>query len=160
MIQSYKRGVFVIKKLLYILLIIYFFSIGFIFFALLGTSVLYSVLSAILGLIGLIPIFALISCLDDIEKIKYTQNKLLYQIKKLEDTLTNNPDTENPIKTSENIAINLNKDTARGVWECVKCGTVNKAETDCCSNCKAPYSPWVNPTDGTLSKKKISRWVK
>ena len=148
------------KKFLYILLVIDFLSIGFIFFALLGTSVLYSVLATLLGLLGLVPIFSLISCLDNIENLMYTQSKLLYRIKKLEDALKNNPDIKNPTASTENIAKNLNKDTARGVWECVNCGTVNKPDIDSCSNCKAPYSPWVNPTDSPFTKRKLSRWVK
>ena len=148
------------KKYLYIILVIDFLSIGFVFFALLSTSLLYSVIATLLGLLGLVPIFAIISCLDNIESLQHTQNKLLYQIKKLEDALNGASENKNPDITNENIAVSINKDTARGVWECVKCGTVNKAQTDSCSNCKAPYSPWVNPTDSALSKKKRSRWVK
>ena len=51
-------------------------------------------------------------------------------------------------------------EVSKAVWECVKCNTVNKAGTTNCSNCKAPYSPFINPTDNPYEKKKRSRWIK
>ena len=35
-------------------------------------------------------------------------------------------------------------DTAKGTWECIKCGTVNKSGTTHCDNCKAEYSSYIN----------------
>jgi len=150
-----------IKKLLYILLAIDIIAIALFFFFTIATSPLYSIIITLISLLGLAPIFALIYCLDYIEDMKYTQNKLLYKVKELEESLHNNNNTNNTThENTINSSANTNKDKAKAVWECIKCGTVNKPDTDCCSNCKAPYSPWVNPTDNPYAKKKISRWVK
>lgn len=142
------------KKCLYILLIINILTIAYGFFAILSASVIYAVILLGLGILQLVPIIAIISCIDNIEELHYQNTKLFYKLKKLDEEVngTQNRDEYIPAVT--------NSDSAKATWECVKCGTVNKPDTTCCSNCKAPYSPFINPTDNPYAKKKISRWVK
>lgn len=142
------------KKWLVILLCINIFTLVLAFFMVLSTSLFYAIILGLLGLLELIPLVALISCLDDIEDLKYEHSKLIYKLKLLEDE--NLPKTENDKVFNEYTYT----ETARAPWECVKCGTVNKAGTQNCSNCKAAYSAFVNPTDNPYVKKKISRWIK
>lgn len=143
------------RKFLYILLIINILTLTYAFFAVLGTSVLYAVIILALGILELVPIIAIISCLDSIEKLESENVMLSYRLKKLENEIFANDipsDKSYPeLKTGE---------TARAVWECIKCGTVNKAETSHCSNCKAEYSPFINPTDDPNKKPKLSRWIR
>ncbi len=143
------------KKLLYIILVINIISLILAFFMILGTSVFYAVIFALLGCLELVPIIALISCLDNIENLQADVSYHYYKFKQLEEkSLEENQDnTTAPPKTN-------NPDTAIATWKCVKCDTVNKAGTNHCANCKAPYSPFVNPTSDPNAKKKISRWVK
>ena len=141
------------KKLLYIILTINIISLILAFFAILGNSFFYAILFGLLGILQLVPIIALISCMDNIEKLQDEVSYLYYKLKHYEEDVGNIPEsTSSPIAN--------NPDTARATWECVKCGTVNKANTNHCANCKAPYSPFVNPTSDPNAKKKISRWVK
>ena len=141
------------KKLLYILLAIDVISLILAFFMILGTSMLYAVIFGLLGVLQLIPLIAIISNMDNIEKMQDDITYLHYKLKKFEDTNKENIDSSAPPVTN-------NPDTAVAPWKCVKCDTVNKANTNHCSNCKAPYSPLINPTDNPYAKKKISRWVK
>ena len=141
------------KKLLYLILAIDIITLIIAFFALLGNSFFYAVIFGILGVLELIPIIALISCMDNIENLQDDVTYLYNKFKRYEDDNGNIPEsTSSPVTN--------NPDTAIAAWECVKCGTVNKANTNHCSNCKAPYSPFINPTDNPYAKKKISRWVK
>ncbi|MBE6808339.1 MAG: hypothetical protein E7524_02595 [Ruminococcaceae bacterium] len=141
------------KKLLYILLTINIITLIIAFFMLLGNSFIYAIIFSVLGLLELVPIFALISSIDRIESLEDEVSYLYYKLKKFEEENTEIPDsTSSPITT--------NPDSAIGTWKCVKCGTVNKANTNHCSNCKASYSPLINPTSNPYEKKKISRWVK
>lgn len=141
------------KKLLYIILTINIISLILAFFAILGSSFFYAILFGLLGILQLVPIIALISCMDNIENLQEDVSYLYYKLKHYEEDTGNIPEsTSSPIAN--------NPDTARATWKCVKCDTVNKANTNHCSNCKAPYSPFINPTDDPYAKKKISRWVK
>ncbi len=142
------------RKLLIILLVINIITLAIAFIMSLVASPLYAILLLLLGILELIPIIAIISCLDDIEKLKQENAMLSYRLKKLENEAL-------PEKTVHNSFPELTHgEAARAVWECVKCGTVNKAGTTQCSNCRAPYSPFINPTDDPTKKKKRSRWIK
>ncbi len=143
------------RKFLYILLLINILTLTYAFFAVLGSSVLYAIIILLLGILELVPIVALISCLDGVEKLKEENAMLSYRLKKLENEILQ-PDTVSETAYPELI----HGDTARAVWECVKCGTVNKEGTSHCSNCKAEYSPFINPTDDPNKKPKLSRWIK
>ena len=142
------------KKWLVILLCINIFTLTLVFFMVLSTSLFYAIIIGLLGLLELIPLVALISCLDDIENLKYEHSKLIYKLRLLEDEAYQKTEDD---KVPNKFAYT---ETARATWECVKCGTVNKAGTQTCSNCKAAYSTFVNPTDNPYTKKKISKWIK
>ncbi len=141
------------KKLLYILLIINIISLILAFFMLLSYSLFYAIIFGLLGILQLIPLIAIITNMDNIEKLQDDVSYLYYKLKRMDDANNENKDSSAPPVTK-------NPDTAIAPWKCVKCDTVNKANTNHCSNCKAPYSPIVNPTDNPYAKKKISRWVK
>ena len=142
------------RILLYTLLGINILALAVAFIMMLTASPIYAVIILLLGILEIVPIIAIISCLDDIEKLKGENTMLSYRLKKLENETL-------PEETVHNSYPELiHGDTAKAVWECVKCGTVNKKGTSECSNCKAEYSPWTNPTDSEFSKKKISRWIK
>ncbi|MBQ3058066.1 MAG: zinc finger Ran-binding domain-containing family 2 protein [Clostridia bacterium] len=142
------------RKLLIILLVINVITLAIAFIMSLVTAPLYAVLFLLLGILELVPIIAIISCLDDIDKLKQENAMLSYRLKKLENEVL----PEDPVHNSfPELAYG---EPARAIWECVKCGTVNKAGTTQCSHCKAPYSPFINPTDDPTKKKKRSRWIK
>lgn len=141
--------------LLYIILIIDILTLVFSFFMLLSTSVVYAVIFIAVGLLGLVPILVLINHIESIENLKNDFARLQIEVKRLTDALSDNS------PTNENrIPVLLKNEPSKTVWECVKCGTVNKAGTNLCTNCSAEYSPFVNPTDSHGKKKKLSRWVK
>lgn len=140
--------------MLYILLAINIITLTIGFIVSLSTVPFYAFLLLLLGILELIPIIAIITCLDDIEKLKQDNAYLSYRIKKLENEVL----PEEPVHNS--FPELLYGEPAKAIWECVKCGTVNKAKTTHCSNCKAPYSPFINPTDDSTKKKKRSRWIK
>ncbi len=142
------------KKLLYILLTIDIISLAIGFFASLSVSLIFSVIILLLGILNLVPIIAIISNIDNIENLYDELNSMKYKLKALSDD--NKPiDSEN--KSLPTVG---QKEKARGAWECVKCGTINKEGTDTCQNCKALYSPIINPTTNPFEKKNVSRWVK
>ena len=141
------------KKLLYVLLIINIFSMILAFFALLANSVIYAVIVLLLGILQLVPIIALIVSMNNIENMQDDLYYLYGKVKTLEEKTGFLP--EKKITEEQRASI-----TANGTWKCIKCGTVNKAQTTHCDNCKAAYSPLTNPTQNPNEKKKISRWVK
>ncbi len=143
------------RKYLYILLLINILTLIYGFFAILGTSVFYAVIFLVLGLLELIPLVAIIHCLDSIEKLEEDNAMLSFRLKKIENSLGPQSD-----EIKESYPELKHGETAKAVWECVKCKTVNKAETTHCSNCKAEYSPFINPTDNPYQKRKLSRWIK
>ena len=154
MIHLNKRGVFM-KKSLYTLLIINIVTLVFGFIFSLFTAPLYSLLYLLLGPLELVPLFAIINNLESIESLNYEIYELKSRLRKIEDG-NSQPTAENQTNV-QGIEV---RETARGSWECVKCGTVNKEGTDTCENCKAPYSPFINPTSNPYEKKKVSRWIK
>ena len=142
------------KKCLVALLIIDILALAYVFFTFLGVSLFYSLVILGLGILQMVPIIAIISCLDNIEELQYQNTKLFYKLKKLDEDVNGTENNDNYIPAI------TNTDTAKATWECVKCGNVNKPNTTSCSNCNAPYSPFINPTDNPYAKKKISRWIK
>lgn len=111
------------------------------FFSGLSVSPFSSVFSALIGILGSIPFFALIGAMEDIERLKEQVETLQGKLNRLLSLQAPSPDSAEPA------AFVPPMETARQVWECVKCGTVNKAGTAACSHCGAQYSSWVNPTD-------------
>ena len=93
---------------------------------------------------------------EDIEQLNEETTWLRTKLKGLENIV-------NPYNSPESaVPAAYHGEAARGTWECVKCGTVNKAGTDVCQSCGAAYSAEINPTSNPFAKKKprISRFVK
>lgn len=144
------------KKLLYITLILQGVGAVFGFFSLISSSFLLAVIELVLGLFGMVPIFAIIRNMEDIEDLDFKLYSLKREIFLLTDKVEPKTDAE---ETREAPAVHRGE-KAVGSWECVKCNTVNKENTERCLNCGAAYSPVYNPTSNPLEKKQVSRWIK
>ena len=107
------------RKYLYLILVLQIIGAIAEFFILLSQSVILSVLLTPISLLGVIPTIAIIRNMDDIDDLRYEVNKLRYENNKSD--VSSNDDFQ--LKISPSVS---NKETARGTWECVKCGTVNK----------------------------------
>ena len=143
------------KKLLYTLLIINIVTIVIGFIATLFISILYSLIFIFFALLELVPLIAIINNIDSIENLYSEIYELKHRLKIYEDN-----NNEAKPKSNNTIQVVENRQAARGAWECVKCGTINKAGSDTCQNCKALYSPTINPTANPYEKKQVSRWIK
>lgn len=141
------------KKWLYVLLGIEIIANIVVFFTLLYSSLFAALFGTALNVLSLVPIIAIIYNINDIEDIQYDMSKMRYTMRKIEDSLAKDRDSTE--EEAEPVA-----GASVGVWECIKCGNVNKEGTNHCDNCKAAYSPEYNPTDDPSKKKKVSRWVK
>lgn len=144
------------KKLLYILLFLQIICGLYVFFMLIGNTPFYAVISALIALLEITLTVAVIQNTDGIEQLSDETVWLKAKLKELEDKV-------NPYDLTEVTAPAASHgDAAYGTWECVKCGTVNKAGTDTCQNCGAVYSAEINPTSNPCAKKKpkMSRFVK
>ncbi len=144
------------KKLLYLILCIQVLGVVYGFLAMLGSNWFYAIIVLVLGILSLVPIIAIISCLYRIDDLEGENYILKHKIKCLEDDV--NGENEHDSTTHPELDRLVD---AQATWDCVKCSTVNKAGSTRCSNCKAEYSPIVNPTHYPTKKPpKISRWVK
>jgi hypothetical protein len=108
------------------------------FFTLLGTNIIYALISLGGGIIGSVPYFALVGAMEDIEVLHEEQQKLKGQLHKITDQIDDQTQSDKTLPPSPN-------EISRRVWECVKCKTINKDGTSCCSHCGAKYSSWINP---------------
>lgn len=144
------------KKLLYVLLFLQIICGIYMFFMLIGNSTLYAVFGGFVALLEITLTVAVIQNTDGIERLSNENACLKAKLKKLEDKAEPYTVTEPATPTAHH------GDTARGTWECVKCGTVNKAGTDTCQGCGTAYSANINPTSDPNAKKKprVSRFVK
>lgn len=144
------------KKLLYILLFLQIISGVFIFFMLIGSDAFTAVLSGFICILQIALTISVIRNTEDIEQLNEETAWLRTKLKGLENIV-------NPYNSPESaVPAVYHGEAARGTWECVKCGTVNKSGTDACQSCGAAYSAAINPTSNPLAKKKprISRFVK
>lgn len=139
------------KKLLYILLFLQIISGVYIFFMLIGSDAFTAVLAGFICILQIALTISVIRNTEDIEQLNEETTWLRTKLKELEDVV-------NPYNSAESAVPAV----YRGTWECVKCGTVNKAGTDACQSCGAAYSAEINPTSNPFAKKKprISRFVK
>ena len=140
------------KKLLYVLLVIDIVALAICFIILLPASVLLAIFYLAMGVLGLIPTIAIIRCLDDIELMQDNISHLYNKLHKLEG-INQNETSENPEPAARH------GEEAKLTWQCVKCGTVNKAGTTNCSYCNNEFSPVLNQTFHS-NPKALSRWVK
>lgn len=144
------------KKLLYILLFLQIIGGVFSFFLLIGSDAFTAVLAGFICILQIALTVSVIRNTEDIEQLSEETAWLRTKLRKLEnkDNLYTEPESAVPAA--------YHGEAARGTWECVKCGTVNKAGTDVCQNCGAAYSAEINPTSNPYAKKKprVSRFVK
>lgn len=144
------------KKLLYILLFLQIISGVFIFFMLIGSNAFAAVLAGFICILQITLTVSVIRNTEGVEQLNEETTWLRQKLKRLEEAV-------NPYNSPESaVPAAYHGEVARGTWECVKCGTVNKAETDACQNCGAAYSAEINPTSNPYAKKKprVSRFVK
>ena len=144
------------KKLLYILLFLQIISGVFIFFMLIGSDAFTAVVTGFISILQIVLTLSVIRNTDETERLSEETFWLRTKLKGLENIV-------NPYNSPESaVPAAYHGEAARGTWECVKCGTVNKSGTDACQSCGAAYSVAINPTSNPYSKKKprISRFVK
>ena len=144
------------KKLLYILLFLQIISGVYLFFLFLGNNAFAAVVAWFISILQIVLTLSVIRNTDETERLSEETFWLRTKLKELEDVV-------NPYNSPESaVPAAYHGEAARGTWECVKCGTVNKAGTDVCQSCGAAYSAEINPTSNPFAKKKprISRFVK
>ena len=144
------------KKLLYILLFLQIISGVYLFFLFLGNNAFAAVVAGFISILQRVLTLSVIRNTDETERLSEETFWLRTKLKELEDVV-------NPYNSPESaVPAAYHGEAARGTWECVKCGTVNKAGTDACQNCGAAYSAEINPTSNPFAKKKprVSRFVK
>ena len=144
------------KKLLYILLFLQIIGGVFSFFLLIGNNIFAAAIAGFTCILQIALTVSVIRNTEDIEQLSEETAWLRTKLRKLEnkDNLYTEPESAVPAA--------YHGEAARGTWECVKCGTVNKAGTDTCQSCGAAYSAEINPTSNPFAKKKprVSRFVK
>ena len=126
------------------------------FFLLIGSDAFTAVLAGFICILQIALTVSVIRNTEDIEQLSEETAWLRTKLKRLEEAV-------NPYNSPESaVPAAYHGEAARGTWECVKCGTVNKAGTDVCQNCGAAYSVEINPTSNPYAKKKprVSRFVK
>lgn len=144
------------KKLLYILLFLQIISGVYLFFLFLGNNAFAAVVAGFISILQIVLTLSVIRNTEDIEQLNEETTWLRTKLKGLENIV-------NPYNSPESaVPAAYHGEAARGTWECVKCGTVNKAGTDVCQSCGAAYSAEINPTSNPFAKKKprVSRFVK
>ena len=144
------------KKLLYILLFLQIIGGVYLFFLLIGNNAFAAVVAGFTCILQIALTLSVIRNTDETERLSDETFWIRTKLKELEDAV-------NPYNSPESaVPAAYHGEAARGTWECVKCGTVNKAGTDVCQNCGAAYSAAINPTSNPFAKKKprISRFVK
>ena len=144
------------KKLLYILLFLQIISGVYLFFLFLGNNAFAAVVAVFISILQIALTISVIRNTEDIEQLNEETAWLRAKLKGLENIV-------NPYNSPESaVPAAYHGEAARGTWECVKCGTVNKAGTDACQSCGAAYSAEINPTSNPFAKKKprVSRFVK
>ena len=144
------------KKLLYILLFLQIISGVYLFFLFLGNNAFAAVVAGFISILQIVLTLSVLRNTDETERLSEETFWLRTKLKELEDVV-------NPYNSPESaVPAAYHGEAARGTWECVKCGTVNKAGTDVCQSCGAAYSAEINPTSNPFAKKKprVSRFVK
>ena len=144
------------KKLLYILLFLQIISGVYLFFFFLCNNAFAAVVAGFISILQIVLTLSVIRNTDETERLSEETFWLRTKLKELENVV-------NPYNSPESaVPAAYHGEAARGTWECVKCGTVNKAGTDICQSCGAAYSAEINPTSNPFAKKKprVSRFVK
>lgn len=92
-----------------------------------------------LGLFGLfsVPCFALVGTMDRVGRQEEWLRELQEKLHRLEES---QPESTAPAAPQQT-AVPYRAE-ARHPWDCVRCGTVNKAGTTACAHCGAAYDEW------------------
>lgn len=142
----------IMKALLIVLLVLQMLVCVFVFFAFLPSSIVLALLYLAIAALQCILTVAVIRHCVEIEDIWDEIYRLRGAVRQLQNVVEPPEDVVYPIE--------LPTETSQNVWECVKCATVNKAETTHCAHCGSAYAVSVNPTDDPTKKRVMSRWVK
>lgn len=118
------------KKILYFLAVCEIVAAIAAFLVLLEHSLLWSAGALFFGILGTVPLFALIRALDDIDSLRA-------ELAALRDR-----DFRSAPTPEEGAPPLLPSETD---WQCLKCRAVNRAGTGICQNCGAYYSKGQNP---------------
>ena len=136
------------KRLLYILLCLQIISGVYLFFLFLGNNAFAAVVAGFISILQIVLTLSVIRNTDETERLSEETFWLRTKLKELEGVWSI------PIirRSLPYLRHTMAKPPA-ALWECVKCGTVNKAGTDACQNCDAAYSAEINPTSNPFAKK-------
>ncbi len=144
-----------VKVLLYILLVLQIIASCVLFLALIAHSLLLALVYLFVGALQVVLTLAVIGNMDSIDVLHYEISRLRSAVRELQAAAEKEHPEAEATYPAENPA-----ELARNTWVCVKCATVNKAETTHCAHCGAAYAASVNPTDDATTQRKRSRWVK
>ena len=142
------------KKCLYILFALQILLLIVGFFTLLGQSVFLAIMYVAVDMLMVVLTYVVINNMNNIEELWAENSRLRFEVRKIKDLIKDESTDEKLPPAIEY------KESARGNWKCVKCDTVNKAGSSYCSNCRAEYSAFLNPTEDPYKKKRFSRWIK
>ena len=125
---------------------------GLCFFMLLPKSFLLAILYLAVAVLQIALTGAVIRHCGEVDDLWYEVYRLRGAVRQLQKAVELPEEAMYPIESPA--------ESSRNVWECIKCGAVNKSDTTHCSHCGAAYDASVNPTDDPTVKRKVSRWVK
>lgn len=119
--------------------------------ALLGQNFLLAILGLALALLSLVPLIALLRCMEDVSDLQSEVYSLRNRLHRLEGQLAAPEDR--PVAGAFVSEAPQSKMTARERWTCSKCGSVNRAGINACESCGARYSfEQQKITDAPLTK--------
>ena len=140
------------KVLLWILLALQAITGGILTIATLPQSLVLSLIWLFVSVLQITLTGVVIYHCSELDDVWFEINRLRLAVRDLQKASETDDDTVYPVENPGELAKNT--------WECVKCRTVNKADTTNCSHCGAAYAADVYPTDDPLKKRKMSRWIK
>lgn len=145
------------KITLVVLWIINVVSALFLFLLLLGEDLLLAFIFGAVLLFSMLPITALLRCMDQIDDLHDNVTRLRERVFQLERALDRS-DAEP--KETPDVSMQAFC-SALGRWYCPKCKSVNRAKTAQCENCGAHYSPeFERLTDAPLTRWRLKKGKK
>ena len=141
------------KKLLYLIFALEIAGVIFGFIAGLSVSFVYACLYAAFGLVGVVPTYALIKCLDYIDELKSDVYRLEMNVREIKKELPQ--DNEEAVYSYGE----KRNETAPYPWICTKCDSINKEGITTCATCGADFNSAIHPPLKKAKKKKPCRWL-
>lgn len=128
-------------------------------------SFILGILAIALIVLGVVPIFALIRCMDDIDELRPKLQWLTERVYKLENQLSlyENPvmiDVEQNSSSPGAYERHTGRQpqgpgqTAKHRWICPKCQSVNAEGTSSCQECGARYTSEI----GSVEERPLTKW--